>query len=72
MMRLMASNSNLIDSSNEIFGARTITGVIDPSCITGINALPSKTNPTKLIPKAIKERFTTNLGFSKLQCNQRS
>lgn len=30
MIRLIASNSNLIDLSNEIFGARTITGVIGP------------------------------------------
>ena len=72
MMRLIASNSNLIDSSNEIFGARTITGVMEPSCMTGIKALPSMTNPTKLIPRAMMARLTTNLGLAKHQCSQRS
>ena len=69
---LMASNSILIDSSKEIFGARTITGVIEPSCITGINDLPRKAKPAKLISSAKIERFTIVLGLSKLQRNQRS
>ena len=49
-----------------------MTGVMDPSCITGINDLPKNTNPTKLKPKAIKDRFTTNLGLARHQCNQGS
>ena len=72
MMRLMASNSNLIDSSKEILGALTITGVMEPSCITGINDFPKKTKPTKLNPNAISERLITTFGLLKLQCSQRS
>ena len=69
MMRFIASNSSLMDSSKEILGDLAIKGVIEPSCITGINDLPSIVNATKLTSSKIMARFTTNFGLSKHQCS---
>ena len=72
MIRLRASNSSLIDSSNAILAERTITGVIEPSCITGIKDLPRNINKTKLAPNPKSARFTTSRGFFKLQSSMKS
>ena len=37
----MACFSNLIDSSSEMFGTRSIAGTIEPSFISGMNDVPS-------------------------------
>ena len=70
MILLVASNSNLIDSSKEILGARVIKGVIEPSCITGINAFPKNIKTMMLAPKAYIDRLTTACGLAKDQLKQ--
>ena len=67
MIRFMASNSIFTDSSREMLGARTITGVTEPSCMIGINDLPNSGKVARLATRAPIAPRTTVRRFSNAQ-----
>ena len=71
LMAAMAWVSIWIDSSIEILGTRTITGVIEPSCMVGMKAVPKKGTQAKLPNKARTATPRTLRGWPRDQCNMR-
>ncbi len=62
LMARMASFSMRMDSSIEILGTRTITGVIEPSCMVGMKAVPRNGTTPRLAPRATRAVASTFLG----------
>ena len=62
MTNFMACISILIDSASEILGTRLIPGTMEPSFISGINAVPRNGRTATVKTNDAKEICTVRLG----------
>ena len=67
----IASISSLMDSSSEILGTRFMPGTIEPSFISGMNAVPSKGNNSKAPTNAPPDTMMVFLPLVSVQSNNR-
>ena len=69
IVRRMASFSIWMDSSSEMFGTRSIEGEIEPSFISGMNAVPRNGTSASVATKSATATPTVRLRFANARCS---